>query len=157
MSDNERAEHERGTAYHEAAHAVAGLRRSCGLEYTTMDAGTDRGPRCKWNPALEGTVGVEVIVAAEVVDFRLRDRIGSHVATIPDMSSDDYMALNLALGVSDGDLDRAHELVMKARDRMADEVATPKFWREIEAVAAELLARRTLTGAEVRAIVEKVA
>ena len=156
MSDAPRSEAELSTtAFHEAGHAVVGVRYGFALLSASVVPDPVSHGRCQWGDALTGLKGIEVYAAAfqSVESFRSARNLGPDTTT--ELQSDDervwLIALELAPG---GDLEAAqHTIILPAHERVAGYFESDDFRRGVEAVADALLQRGTLTGHEVAAIV----
>jgi hypothetical protein len=145
---------DKARAFHEAAHAVIAMVLGIPMEYTTIEYTTDEDER-----KIHGhTKYKDVSKEEEVVSFLNRiiaafapiytvDRLGEEMAALGCISDVDKVKASLAK-LSDKDRDE----IMQVSDNEAKK-EVGRNWSVIEAVAAELLAKMTLTGDQVREII----
>jgi hypothetical protein len=153
----------RRVAVHEAGHAVAAVRFHHGLRRATVEPGEDslghilanllprsvrRALELEWpTPAQRRRVEgfLTMLLAGPAAERRLTGR-WNHVHAGQDYADAAYVAMRASR--DEADMDRQLEAAEDRGVAFADE-----HWFEIEAVAAALAERGTLTGREVRAIV----
>jgi ATP-dependent Zn protease len=152
------------TAYHEAGHAVASYYLFHRIKKVTIvpDKKNDNAGSChskgpslagidvSISPRKQATIfdNIKIFLAGEAAQARFNRR------TIRQWhgSSDFHQAAGLALRLS-GDA-RGAELLLDWLRHEAEQLVAIR-WREIEVVAEALLRRRTLTGEEVRAVINE--
>ena len=151
-------------AYHEAGHAVAAARLGHALERVSIEGDT-AAAICTSTPALppgheqgswlhEETVSVFGDWAVVHLAGAAAATIGAGVAADDSAESDLHRATDLLDYLSD-DPDDTRRLVTSAAEQ-ADRL-TRESWSEIELVASALVEQRSLSAAEVVALVESTA
>jgi hypothetical protein len=153
-----------GIAYHEAGHAVVGLKMGLDLLATDIlsDGAGGRGhtrfarPGSWFNPDRRGLTARELDVVDRVLvtflaGFAAESRIG---AADPDGSGYDVdEAVRDWIGLlTTGDAERQAALDSYL-DRANSELERPGTWPEVERVARRLLGEQRLAGATVRALI----
>jgi hypothetical protein len=148
------------TAYHEAGHAVASFLTGAAIQAVSIvPEGDDLGsvthrPFPKWfQPDVEGDARhrhlierrIVVLFAGKEAERRYSGRVSPGVA-----ASDYRTAVNLATYVADGEQTGPFCEWLRVRAKC---LVTMHYWPLVEAVAAELLKRRRLTGKQVREII----
>jgi hypothetical protein len=153
------------TAHHEAGHAIAALHLRRPFHHASIVPDEERGTlghaccpnRIKpnaWRSELSTRrrsileQDIMVRLAGGIVEERFTGRNN------PDGCVDDESdAFASALVITDGDDEEARALIAWLRIRTANALfRNPILWSVIQAVAAELLVRQTMTAAEVRAV-----
>lgn len=141
------------TAFHEAGHAV--MAELCGQHLTRVEIEGDSehagsveslrfppDPSENASPAASIEARLKCVLAGTVAEGRVSGRDGW------DESSEDVeLAVRLAMQLVD-DCEDVLPLLEDVREVVED--VLDRNWRAVEALAAELLGRRSLSGAEVR-------
>jgi hypothetical protein len=157
---NERREL-RATAYHEAGHAVMRLELGRGVTRATVKPEGEALGRVRHRPSKLDTdypgvdwpyrrwaeTEVMTLLAGPEAEEQLigrRNDVGA--------SSDDAKVLEIAVEAEGYGEERRDAYLEWLRLKVRDFVAHAHFWIQVEAVAAALLERETLTGAEIRQI-----
>jgi hypothetical protein len=150
---------DRLTAFHEAGHAV--MAELCGQHLTSVEiegdsehAGTVQSLRFPPDPAEDGSAEaaaasiearLKCVLAGTVAEGRVSGRSGW------DEGSEDLdLAVRLGMRLVD-DCEDVLPLLEDVRDEVAAELE--RSWRAVQVLAEQLLARRSLSGAEVRKLI----
>jgi hypothetical protein len=140
----------RTTAFHEAGHAVIGIRDGFVLQTASIRPTDSCFGSCEWLTMPSGVKGIEVLAAGSlaVQHFNLSQQLDD----AEEFSQDDkFVMYSLAMGLASDDeretLDT--EVIKPAVERVKCTLLEPTAGAAILAVAAALLEREVLTGREV--------
>lgn len=155
----------RVTAFHEARHAVFGLRQKQNpvrlLEVTiasdTIEPDATNYGRCRWGGMRPGLQQIELLLAG--LEGAIFDR-GSEPFNSASLWRDEEQKVieNIAMNMlGRNDVAAAYEqFTLPAEERVRQAFLSPALQRELVAVAHALLEHETLSGDEVSAIVASV-
>jgi hypothetical protein len=147
------------TAYHEAGHAAMRLELGRRLAHVTIKPDDESlGHILKlptkldvewfdqhdWRIRRWAETEIMTLLAGGESERRLTGRRNN-----PGARFDERQASEVAMR-SEGEGDRAHAYLRWLRFKVADWVVSPLLWQPIEAIAAALIDKETMTGAEVR-------
>jgi Peptidase family M41 len=150
-------------AYHEAGHAVMALRNELHSAYVTIVPNAEQEslghcaalahpddfrPDVELSPKDEVYLrtSIEVYLAGDAAWARLMGRHNWQAA-----SNDYHQAVDLATYMT-GDIKETEAYLKWLRLRVEGTIGQPLVWAQVQAVAAALLARETLSEDEVRAV-----
>jgi hypothetical protein len=144
------------TAFHEAGHAVIGLRYKIKLVGATIVSGEKHSGVCFWDGDPTGVEGIEVYAAGLAAEeysgvSELLD--GGAPWKMTDCDQNKMMGLAKILLGSDDEDAAQEDHIRPARNRVWQALQSPALQREIQAVAQALLEHERLTGIQVATIV----
>ncbi len=145
------------TAFHEAGHAVIGLRYNFKLVSATIVSGEKHSGVCFWDGDPTGVEGIEVYAAGSAAeDHSGASELLSDASPwkFPDCDQTKMMELALHLLGADDESAAREKYISPAQDRVSQALQSQSLQRELVAVAQALLEHGTLTGDQVAAIVE---
>ena len=154
------ADEDRIAAFHEAGHAVAAWAQGIGVEYATIEH--EEGERgriaLEQEPGLLTSVAeMERLIRVSLAGPMAQQRACGDAEIDQERAGADMIIVRaLFIVITGGNIDRFPQFITRLRDETEALIFEPLNWARVLSVAAALVERRTLTGDELRDVINAV-
>jgi hypothetical protein len=154
------ADEDRIAAFHEAGHAVAAWAQGIGVEYATIahEEGERGRIALEQEPCLLASVAeMERLIRVSLAGPMAQQRACGDAEIDQERAGADMIIVRaLFIVITGGNIDRFPQFITRLRAETEALIFEPLNWARVLSVAAALVERRTLTGDELRDVINAV-